>query len=217
MPIAWLQHGKKQFFSLNDFFPLDDLAKRRIGGFDFITMEQYLRVEGLGGNLINQTSSLTMFPPDNRTDWRNCNATDVLPLYDFLRSSAFDPGWRYDDCILGFSKAGLPPNVTHLQGMLDEILQHSNVSYTAAGIPTPINTSAMPTPVNASVLERLKDFTMGQPKFCGYDQDLQQKLTLHLKCCEWQDRMIRYFYSFLFFEDWKEDLWMKRTIRNQGI
>jgi hypothetical protein len=204
------QHGKKRFYGIQDFFPLHEMARMNIGGFDMVTMEEYLQLEGITGNLYNHTSGAVLFPPSNRTNWDKSHREDVRPLLEYLRSVAFDPVWIYHYCMVGFPIPAMPPrNVTHLQEILNKMVHHQNSIST--------ETTALPLPVNAAIVQRLREFVVGRPEFCGYNHDMQEKKTIHLKCCDTgSERMIVHFYAFLFFEDWKEDLWMKRVIRDRG-
>jgi hypothetical protein len=98
-----------------------------------------------------------------------------------------------------------------------------------------------PTPVDAPVAERLGEMMADRGLLCIYDERLQNAEVVHLKGeystgrkCEYcvysslspgrlvshsqlarlQDRLLVHFYAFLFFENWKQDLWMKRFVRD---
>ena len=54
-------------------------------------------------------------------------------------------------------------------------------------------------------------------KLCLYDEGLQNARWLHLPMehkGEMASRLLVHFYAYLFFQDWKTDLWMKRFIRD---
>ena len=64
-------------------------------------------------------------------------------------------------------------------------------------------------------LPRLKDTINGRTQMCLYDETLQKEPTLHFQCNgKLGLRMLIHFYAFLFFENWVEDLWLKRFIRD---
>lgn len=64
-------------------------------------------------------------------------------------------------------------------------------------------------------LSRLKDTINGRKEVCLYDQTLQKEFTIHFQCNgKLGLRMLIHFYAFLFFENWKTDLWLKRFIRD---
>jgi len=72
-----------------------------------------------------------------------------------------------------------------------------------------------PTPVDASTTRRLAEMLAHRNKTCVYNVSLQHARVLHLKGEQSTGhRLLVPFYAFLFFEDWKTDLWMKRFVRD---
>ena len=64
-------------------------------------------------------------------------------------------------------------------------------------------------------LSRLQDTLAGRKELCVYDESFQKEQVLHFQCNHKEHlRLLVHFYAFLFFEDWKEDLWMKRFVRD---
>jgi hypothetical protein len=52
-------------------------------------------------------------------------------------------------------------------------------------------------------------------ELCIYDETLQQAKILHVKGeAQSSYRLLLHFYAFLFFEDWRHDLWVKRFVRD---
>jgi hypothetical protein len=48
-----------------------------------------------------------------------------------------------------------------------------------------------------------------------YDESFQKEQVIHFQCNHKEHlRLLVHFYAFIFFEDWKEDLWMKRFVRD---
>jgi hypothetical protein len=73
-----------------------------------------------------------------------------------------------------------------------------------------------PTPVNASMSKRFAENLAGRKELCPYDTSLQQEPFLHFHGKrKLGARLLVHFYAFLFFQNWKEDLWMKRFVRGK--
>ena len=71
-------------------------------------------------------------------------------------------------------------------------------------------------PVDAPVKDRLSEMAGGRKKLCIYDSQMQESLVVHFMCYHKERaRMLTHFYTFLFFEDYKHDLWNKRFVRDQ--
>lgn len=70
------------------------------------------------------------------------------------------------------------------------------------------------TPVNASLKDRMAEILHGRD-LCIYDQFLQEERSL-LFMCSHKDRVrfLVHFYAFIFFEDWKQQLWVNRFVRD---
>lgn len=50
---------------------------------------------------------------------------------------------------------------------------------------------------------------------CVYDEPMRKERTVHFMCYhKMRVRLLVHFYAFLYFEDWREDLWMKRFMRD---
>lgn len=72
-----------------------------------------------------------------------------------------------------------------------------------------------PTPVNASMSKRFAENLADRKELCLYDGSLQQQRFLHFHGKKnLGARLLVHFYAFLFFQSWKEDLWMKRFVRD---
>jgi len=70
-----------------------------------------------------------------------------------------------------------------------------------------------PTPVNATMAERMREMLADRKNLCIYDKPLQEEKLIHLKV-EKGTRLLTHFYAFIFFADWKQDLWSKRFVRD---
>ena len=90
--------------------------------------------------------------------------------------------------------------------MMDEILRDK---------PKPADFEGKPFPVDAPSIDRLRENLADRDKLCIYDEEMQQARLVHIKVDRKEHtRLLINFYSFLFFEDWKQDLWTKRFVRD---
>jgi len=73
-----------------------------------------------------------------------------------------------------------------------------------------------PTNVDAPVIERFREILASRHQLCMYDKNMHDNnQVLHFGADQADgSRLLVPFYSFLFFEDWKHDLWSKRFIRD---
>jgi hypothetical protein len=201
--------GKEQRnkFSFADFFPFREIANEHVG-LDVITMQEFLTREALTGNLRDKNGTVS-FPPGNRTDW---DGADKYELNNWLREVALSPLWKPDKCMAIFPASTDPKD---LQAILDVKTKVEK----AGGFPKYVTYIGKPYPVNASVEERMKEnwaeYWKGGKNFCIYDQEKQNAHVLHFPYeYKIQARMLTHFYTFLFFQDWRQDLWLKRFIRD---
>jgi hypothetical protein len=133
-------------------------------------------------------------------------------LNPWLQSVAFNPDWDPAKCLAVFPATPGQTDADTLQTTWNSALQQKPV------IEDFIN---MPSPVNASTEDRLLEFMAGRSKMCLYDPQLQEEPHLHFHGKEQYGkkqlgggRLLVHFYAFLFFQDWREDLWMKRFVRD---
>jgi hypothetical protein len=71
------------------------------------------------------------------------------------------------------------------------------------------------TPVDAPPEERLKEILGPRRKLCVYGDTLQNARVIHFMGDNASGaRLLTHFYAFLFFEDWHQDLWTKRFVRD---
>merc|ERR1711862_222247 len=72
-----------------------------------------------------------------------------------------------------------------------------------------------PVAVNAPAKERLEEMSSNRKKLCVYDSKMQESLVVHFMCY-WKERarLLTHFYTWLFFENYKHDLWTKRFVRD---
>ena len=189
----------KTDFSFMDFFPMQELANDN-DGLTIISMEEFLTTVAMTGQLKDVHSGVVTFPPENRTNW---NGADVVALKEYLRNVTYTPLWSPDQCLAVFPATGTLDDQNKLQLMLETIQQQQKQQ---SGIQYPI-------PVNASTAERMQENLVHRKELCMYNHEMQQAPVLHFMCYhKMRIRMLVHFYAFLFFEDYREDLWMKRYV-----
>lgn len=202
------QHGGKQKqkhqFSFNDFFHMDSLSKEH-KGLSIITMEEFLKREALTGRLTNKHGKV-IFPESNRIDW---NGIPLGPLWEYLSEVGDFPGWGPADCLAAFPASSDQTDVLKLQAMMQEI----NDAHPPISLKTYDNN---PTDVDAPAIERMKENRANRKDLCIYDETMQNARLVHFKNGYPHDasRLLVPYYAFLFFQDWKQDLWSKRFIRD---
>ena len=175
-------------------------------GLDMISTEEFLRTEGLAGHLIDQQTGRVSFPPHNRTDWNGRTDKILELLHPWLRTVAVMPKWNPDQCLAVF------PDPASTGEPFDSIV--SNVQ-SNGGFPEIATYFDKPTAVNAPAIDRLGENRAGRDQLCMYDRTLQAAPVVHFHGKpKLGGRLLTHFYSFLFFEDWKQDLWTKRFVRD---
>ncbi|KAL7580929.1 hypothetical protein ACA910_005747 [Epithemia clementina (nom. ined.)] len=190
-------------FSFQDFFPMHEIAAEQ-DGLHIITMKEFLEREGLTGHLKSKETGRVEIPPYNRTDW---NGQDVKPLKEWLRNVTLTPLWKPDRCMAGFPATADPQDAKELEQLVKTIHEKGDVEQRSY--------IDNPPPVDAPTYDRLRDNLNRRHSLCLYDHEMQQAPVLHFMCYhKMRVRFLTHFYSFLFLEDWREDLWMKRFIRD---
>ena len=167
-------------------------------------MEEFLQKEAMTEKLINTITGVPAFPPDNRTDW---NGQDLTPLKDYLRNVTHWRNWKPEECVAAFPEKTGPEHIQKLHETMDTIV--------AEGMPNPYNYVGKPVPVDAPAIDRLRENLARRKELCIYDEEMQNARVVHfLNYDAIQARMLTHFYTFLFFENWKQDLFYKRFVRD---
>ena len=193
---------QKTDFSFADFFPMHELASEN-DGLEMITMKEFLETEAMTGHLRNKETGEVEFPPENRTDW---DGQDVKLLKEWLRNVTRTPLWGPGKCMAMFPVSGDPKDVVALKEMQDQIHREGQMAERVL---------ENPGPVDASPIERMRESLNGRKELCVYDEEMQNEPVVHFMCYhKMRVRMLVHFYAFLYFEDWREDLWMKRFMRD---
>ena len=196
------QAKQQVHFSFADFFPIEKLAKDNDVPLNIISMEEFLETEAMTGNLIDNKTGNPSFPPNNKTAW---DEEDYDELRFWLRNVTHVPmDWHPNNCLAVFPISGDYSR----SGNLTQDLKAINDGKLIMDSHQLVN-------VSDPVIYRMKDNLAKRKKLCFYDRELQNAPVIHFICShKLKIRMLTHFYSFLLFENWKEDLWMKRFIRD---
>lgn len=194
-------------WSFEDFYDIDKIQQ---AGLKFITMEDFLIQHGLTGKLTTKDGTVS-FPPQNRTNW---NTVWLKEMRTWLKTVTVQIKWRPEDCIGGF------PTHPHNREALTQAIS----VLSTRDVPGPAHWIDHPTPVDGSVMARMEEVLTGRKQVCLYDTDLQDETYLYYKIFYDPSnyeakfvtniRLLIWFYQFLFFENWKQDLWSKRFVRD---
>lgn len=189
-------------FSFTDFFPMEKIANDN-AALDMISMEEFLETEAMTGNLIDIKTGKPSFPPNNKTAW---DGEDYDELRFWLRTVTHVPlDYNPQDCLATFPISGDLSRAENL-----------NQNLKAINDGTFMVDSHQLVKVSDPVIYRMKDNLAGRQKLCFYDKAMQSAPVVHFICDHKRKiRMLNHFYSFLLFENWIEDLWTKRFIRDQ--
>ena len=198
----WKDRGKQRHrFSFEDFFPLE-AAQLEHFGMKIITMKQFLEQVLRESLLKDRESGLPIFPPNNRTDWNDANGSEMEELYAWLKGSSFSiAGWDSNDCISIWSKDAAI-NSTFIDALAQQRKQ--------------VNYRDSPVAVNASAMDRFDELRAGRKNVCLYDKATQEQQFLYFGHTydKTGNRFLSPFYTFHFYEDWNEALWMRRFVRD---
>ena len=165
-------------------------------------MEEFLQRTAMQGRLVHKDTGKVEFPPGNRTDWHGL-AQHEKELYEYLRNVTHVRNWKPDRCLAVFPRDRSKESVSRLNDVLKEIKKEKKP------------TSNVPVAGDAPLKERMEEALMRRNKLCVYDEEMQDALVVHFMCYHKQRaRLLTHFYGFVFFEDWKHDLWAKRFVRD---
>jgi len=191
-----LQHGKgqqKTDFGFADFFPIKEMSEEN-DGLDIITMKEFLETEAMQGRMKDIDSGKVAFPPKNQTEW---DGEDVKTLREWLRTVTDTPRWNPDNCLAVFPAAGKHDlDADIFRDMPNRILKQS---------PKVTEFLDDPAPVDSTPFERMRENIGSRKNICLYDKAMQGEEYVHLMSAhKYKMRLLTHFYTFLFFEDWRE-------------
>ncbi|CAB9499428.1 GDP-fucose protein O-fucosyltransferase [Seminavis robusta] len=204
------EHGgeQKKTFSFSHFFHMESIHNEH-QGLDIITMTQFLETVAMKGKMRDRyENNKVRFPPYNRTNWDGADRKEIKQLYAYLREASHTVVWTPEECMAAFPKSPKKKDEMELHDMAQHMLDEE-------GVPRWEQYVGKPTPVNATTLLRLKENWAQRKKLCIYNDIVQQQLSVHFPTDpKLNARLLVHFYAFIFFQDWRHDLWMKRFIRD---
>eukprot|EP00551_Chaetoceros_affinis_P006104 CAMPEP_0203671216 /NCGR_PEP_ID=MMETSP0090-20130426/7061_1 /ASSEMBLY_ACC=CAM_ASM_001088 /TAXON_ID=426623 /ORGANISM="Chaetoceros affinis, Strain CCMP159" /LENGTH=653 /DNA_ID=CAMNT_0050536229 /DNA_START=74 /DNA_END=2035 /DNA_ORIENTATION=+ len=206
--LMWDSSNKqKHQFTFRDFFHLEEVEMEHFH-LRFISMKQYLERVAMKGLLKHKDTGNVIFPPMNRTDWNGVTDKVRNEMWEYVRStSLMDETWKPMDSFSYFTANTTdlgPKSRENIQNLVNNVTKLDRAKYLGKAFP-----------VDAPMFDRLKEHLIGRTKICFYDEKMQEAKSVHFKH-DWQtgDRFLLPFYGFHFFEDWKQDLWTKRFVRD---
>jgi hypothetical protein len=190
-------------FTFADFFHLESVANEH-AGLDIISMEEFLEREAMTGRLRHKETGEISFPPGNRTDWNGIKDAEKTMLKEYLRNVTHTPTWKPGSCLAAFPTSNDSKDIEDLYEMLIFALKSDSKSYFDS-----------PTPVDSDSVARMKEQLAGRKDLCVYDEEMQFAPVVHMMCYPKQHvRLLTHFYTFIFFEDWKQQMWAHRFVRD---
>lgn len=222
-PLSVIWHGagpkrnstdnQKNTYNFYDFYNLTRLTET-YENLKIVTMDQYLEEQGLTGKLKSQITLLPLYPPANEIHWEITKASRETPrIYSYLREVGFNPlTWKPNKCLATFpdpnSESHDQPNI---ETIMDDILNLKD----GRPFPHPHHFYQRPTAVSAPPVERLRESLADRTQICNYDTEMQWQRTVHFRFDMLKDiRLLTHFYSFLFHENYHQDLFIKRFVRD---
>ena len=198
-------------FSFDHFFHMESISNEHVG-LDIISMETFLKREAMTGRMLDHDTKLPTYPPmNNRTNWDGSSRQEIRVLNSWLRTTTHVvTDWDPEECMAVFPQSTSSKDVEELQQMKESVDKNG-------GFPTFEKYIGKPNPVNAEPIERMKENWAGRKRLCIYDEHMQKEPIIHFPMDHggpYKSRLLVHFYAFLFFQDWKEDLWMKRFVRD---
>jgi len=199
----------KNTLSFEDFYHFDSVAVEH-AGVEVISTQEFFEREIMSGNIRHPQTGEIMHPPNNKTDWHGIgtyHSETFMELAGFLREAGISSTWDYSECVVAFPKRTGPGTSNELEGMLQDILNEGD------GAARERSYDGNPTPVDASPRDRMREILAHRNQLCMYNDTLQQAPVFHFPGGG-KYRLLVHFYAFMFFEDYRQDLWTKRFVRD---
>ena len=221
---------KRTHFGFTDFYDLDAIAAQR-PGLQIMPFREFLETEVMKGGLRHRQTGKITFPPDNRTDWDGFTmnmltfreARGGRVLWDWLRNATLTVDWDPRECIAGIPDRPGPEGVADVLRTFEMVQEQDerrkeNIPFNA--IPVWKNRmysfDGNPTPVDGSPDLRMSEMLANRNKLCLYDEDFQNAKVIHVQGEQQSgSRMLIHHYAFLYYQSWKQQIWMQRLIRDQ--
>ena len=195
--------AQKNTFDFGDFFHLDSIAVEH-EGLNVITSEEFLHRFGKTGQLKNiQTNLPEIWDEDHRSPQR---------VKSYLQNVGVNPHWDPMECVAAFPAS----KGTDAIAELEEAYKNNFKNTQGKPLPELKDFEDNPTPVDAPIEERMREAMVDRTEICMYDETLQKAKVIHFPVQK-GTRLLTHFYAFVFFADWKQDLWGKNRCFLVGI
>jgi hypothetical protein len=199
--------GSNNKFTFRKFFPFDAISEEH-PAVEVISMEEFLEREVMTGKLRDQNGKVS-FPPGNRTTWDGHHRTGK-EYWHWLRNVTNPPIWDFSQCVAAFASEPGAANAERFR----TIFRSTDIN-PPQGEPHFKRFINNPTPVDAPPMDRIKETLAHRKDICLYSDKLQNAKVMHFMGDNASGaRLLVHFYAFLFFEDWHQDLWTKRYVRD---
>eukprot|EP00934_Nitzschia_sp_Nitz4_P008577 Nitzschia sp. Nitz4//scaffold179_size51476//34375//36661//NITZ4_006929-RA/size51476-augustus-gene-0.1-mRNA-1//1//CDS//3329539225//8567//frame0 len=197
---------EKNKFTFKDFFHFDSIADEH-PAVEVISMEEFLQREA--GTFKNKYTGQISFPPENATTW-NGHGRHGRKYWMWLRNVTQAPIWFFDECVVGFPSEAGPEAAERVKGLREEVARYKKEKMFYIK-----EYDGNPTPVDGSPQDRLKEQLGDRRTLQVYGDTLQNEKVMHfMGDNDSGARLLVHFYAFLFFEDYHQELWTKRFVRD---
>ena len=104
-----------------------------------------------------------------------------------------------------------------LESLMDGIVSEQ---LDGRSFPNPLDFQGRPVPVDAPTVERLREIIALRTELCLYSDIMRDANVVHFvqddkpHIDDQGQRLLTHYYSFVFFEDWRQALWSHRLIRD---
>jgi hypothetical protein len=199
----------QRYFTIDDVFDLPKIAGLYPKALKYMPFKQFMKEHFLGGR-VRDSEGKPIFPPENRTNWESLSWWSGKYHFDkWLRESGMtSPRWGAEYCLLALPKDCGESNV-------DRFLQWAQQVRTVPFPSRRLSFLNHPIPVNAEPRDRLEELLATRETLCVYDAYHQSSTYFHLQDEEkYRSRLMAHWYDYLFFEDYRTDLWAKRFVRD---
>ena len=206
--------GQRNNFSFDHFFHMESISREHVG-LDIISMTEFLEL-CMAGQVLDDKTGKPLYPPNNRTNWDGASGRDRKVLDNWMRQKSRLLTWECNECVAAFPASSSEEDLKALEALPEQI-------QSSGGFPPWEEYVGKPNPVDASPFDRLKEMNADRQKVCIYNTELQQSSWVHFPVGTVaqeggerveESRLLVHFYAFLFFQDWRQDLWMKRFVRD---
>ena len=193
-------------FTFKKFFPFDAISEEH-KAVEVISMEEFLEREAMAGKMKDKEGTI-VFPPNNQTVFEG-NRRGGEKLWKWLRKVTVASMCDFSKGPYVFPKTPGPEGAKEAKELYKNMdLDKQNHRLSNEYIDNP-------TPVDAPATDRLKEMLSFRKNICLYDDQMQNAKVVHfMGDNDSGARLLVHFYAFLFFEDWTQDLWTKRYVRD---